>query len=69
MGGLLLSVEMVSTLHIQLWHGEIGHLVQRWNSFGHLMESMLLEKAHQRLRFSAKISRFALFCHLDGFLS
>lgn len=56
----MLSVEMVSTSYIQLWHGEIGPLVQHWNSLGHLMESMLLEKAHQKLRFSAKTSRFVL---------
>ena len=63
MGGLLLSVEMVSTLYIQLWHGEIDHSVRLWNLLGHQMENMLLEKAHRRLRFSVKISRFVL-CQL-----
>lgn len=54
----MLSVEMVSTLYIQLWHGEIDHSVRLWNLHGRQMENMLLEKAHQRLRFSVKISRF-----------
>lgn len=58
MGGLWLSVEMVSTLYIQLWHGEIGHSVRLWNLHGRQMENTLLKKAHQRLRFSVKISRF-----------
>lgn len=68
MGGLLLCVEMVSTLYTLHWHGEIGHLVQHWNLFGLLRENMLSEKVHQRLKFSAKISRFVLFFKLH-FLS
>lgn len=58
MGGLLLSVAMVSTSYIQPWHGEIGHLVQHWNLFGHLMVNMLLEKVRQRSKSSVKVFRF-----------
>ncbi|KAL6954259.1 hypothetical protein U1Q18_006639 [Sarracenia purpurea var. burkii] len=47
---------MVSTSYIQLWHGEIGHLVQHWNLFGHRMANMLLEKEKRSIRptFSAE---------------
>lgn len=65
MGDLLLSVEMVSTLYILLWHGEIDHLVQLWSLFGHLMENMLLERVPQRLRFSVKTSRFVFSLSLQ----
>ena len=58
MEGLLLFVEMVNTSYIQLWHGEIGHLVQHWKLFGHLMVNMLLEKVHRRSKFLVKIFRF-----------
>lgn len=61
MEGLWLSVGMVSTLYIQLWLGETGHLARAWNLFGHQMGNMLLEKAPQRLRFSVKISRLVSF--------
>ena len=57
MEGLLLCVEMVSTLYILPWRGETDHLVRHWSLFGPLMENVLLERVPQRLRFSVKLSR------------
>lgn len=60
MGGLSFAVEMVNTSYIQLWHGEIDHLVQHWNSFGRRMVNMLFEKVRQRSNYLAKLFRSVL---------